>query len=612
MQYFSLYLQMCVYALCLGFSNTTQGQSDFSPIAPLRIPIEFSGNFAELRNNHFHGGVDYRTQQREGLEVLAIEDGSIYRIGISPTSYGKVLYLKHGNSISVYAHLSGFSSYIDSCVTAYQYKEKKNEIDYLLETPINVSQGDVIAFSGNTGSSGGPHLHFEIRDSADMYQVNPCFFGLCPSDSIAPTLIQFALYPLSSDARIQNKKKVQYFKIKAENTQIPKNEWHSFLPQNYSEDIEHLYLWALKDTHHIKLWGKIGFGIETIDRMENSPFKFGLYRLAFWVDTQCVYQYTLDSIPITKTNALNAHIDYPYFINANRRIEHSKKLNFNELDIYTILKDQGSFLFSKEDTAEYHRISVFCEDFRKNVSLLQIDVGVNNKHTQHIDAETSKKEQHSPSYAYTFHQDKHQILPQNEFLYETATFSLAIPKNSLFDTAYFEKKKKRKSSAYISAYYHIPLEDIPLKQGIDIGIAYPQNFPKNLLNKLLIIHIDKNKRVNPLFSTLKEEKIHGISQKFGTFVISIDTIAPKIESSNLDNPTNKAVSFTAKVSDNLSGIHKYEAFLNGEWLRLYYDKKTKTLTSDSLTHLPKGKYELNVYLEDAKENGNEYTYTIIL
>ncbi|MEG2177645.1 MAG: M23 family metallopeptidase [Bacteroidales bacterium] len=634
MRFIHWYLQILVCTL--GLLANLQAQSTSPYITPLDIPVELSGSFSELRNDHFHGGIDYRTQQREGLAVRSIADGFIYRIGISPSSYGKVLYLKHANCISIYGHLSAFPSYLDSLIRAYQYAHQSNEIDWILEKTVAVSQGDTLAFSGNSGNSGGPHLHFEIRDTSDTYQINPCLLGLCTEDNQSPSLLQFALYPLSPKAQIyglshskdllrsnfklrqaekrahklQHKKAAKYFKIDKQVAIYSPQEGDSLLADLSTSLSKPLSVWHLQKKPPIKLKGIFGFGIEALDKMDHSPFNFGLYRLGIWLDTQCIYSYQLDRIPLAKTNRINAHIDYPYFVNTGHRIEHSQQGALNDLELYTRLENQGRYDFSSHGGANNTRISILCEDFQNNVSLLQVHIQVKKQRAPkpiRAAQQTSVHPHQGDMYR------KNKIIPQEDFVFSNKNFSVFIPANSVFDTVCMPKLKKTKaSSSHLSPFYEISLNEIPLKQSIDIGIAYPPNFNKNLLDKLLIIHLNKNKKMTPLFSTLKGEKIHGISQKFGTFVLEIDTIAPKIESSNLEVLFDRDTFFTAHIQDALSGIYKYEAYLNGQWLRLYYDKKNNTLYSDSWAQLPKAKYELRIYLEDAKNNKSEYIYNINL
>jgi murein DD-endopeptidase MepM/ murein hydrolase activator NlpD len=156
--------------LLILFSASISAQVPNHLISPVDIPVTLSASFGELRPNHFHSGIDIKTQQQIGLPMYSIDDGYVWRISISKGGYGNCLYLKHKDVISVYAHLDRFSPEITEWIRDYQYKNKTFEIDaYLEPNEIPVKQGQQVAWGGNSGSSGGPHLHFEIRDTTGVY-----------------------------------------------------------------------------------------------------------------------------------------------------------------------------------------------------------------------------------------------------------------------------------------------------------------------------------------------------------------------------------------------------------------------------------------------------------
>lgn len=180
--------------------------------SPLEIPLVLAGTFGELRSNHFHSGIDIKTQQREGLPVLAVADGTVTRIVVSHWGYGKALYVAHPNGYtSVYGHLKKFGPEIEEYVKKVQYAKQSYEVEIFPDYgELKVSQGTTVAFSGNTGGSSGPHLHFEIRSSVNEKPTNPLLYGYDVRDATDPTLLGLYAYPLSKDALInQSEEKIQ-------------------------------------------------------------------------------------------------------------------------------------------------------------------------------------------------------------------------------------------------------------------------------------------------------------------------------------------------------------------------------------------------------------------
>jgi len=175
--------------------------ADFA--APLDIPLYLSGNFAELRSNHFHTGIDIKTQGVEGQRVLAAENGKVSRISVSPYGYGLALYIEHPNGYTtVYGHLKSFNADIERVVRKKQYEEESFRVDFAPDEELFVEKGRLIALSGNTGGSGGPHLHFEIRRTADSHPLNPLKFGFDIKDDIPPRIRGVRFHPLSDTTLI--------------------------------------------------------------------------------------------------------------------------------------------------------------------------------------------------------------------------------------------------------------------------------------------------------------------------------------------------------------------------------------------------------------------------
>ena len=235
---------------------------------PLGIPLQLSANFGEVRKDHFHMGLDIRTQQKENLPVYAAADGYISRVSIEQGGYGKAIYIQHpAGYTTVYGHLNSFYDTLEQFLKSKQYYDEQWEQDFSLSPQqFPVKKGQFIAFSGNTGASGGPHLHFEIRDSRTGYNLNPMLFDLGIPDNIAPYLQGLYWY----DRR--------YSTYQTSPQRIPVTKLAS----------------GYRTTDSLVRLGSplVSFGIRAEDKTNNSPFLFGVYEAGIWVDDslRCYFQ----------------------------------------------------------------------------------------------------------------------------------------------------------------------------------------------------------------------------------------------------------------------------------------------------------------------------------
>jgi len=249
---------------------------------PLDIPIFLSGSFGELRSNHFHAGIDIKTQGKEGLNVFAVADGYVSRIKVQQYGYGKAIYITHPNGFtSVYGHLSKFNDEIEEYVRGIQYKKENYQTGNLFfkEDKFPVKKGEIIAFSGDTGGSGGPHLHFEIRNTKTENVINPLLFGIEVKDTRMPTIQSLKVYALSADARINQQKK---------SFQIPLKDLGN---GKYNAD-------------RILASGTIGFGINVFDRFNGVPNKNGIFSLEMTLNGKRFYYHDVESFSFSESKFL--------------------------------------------------------------------------------------------------------------------------------------------------------------------------------------------------------------------------------------------------------------------------------------------------------------------
>lgn len=548
------------------FSNNKYPLVDFR--SPLDIaPPALAGSFGELRANHFHSGMDYRTNQREGYPVYAIADGYISRLRVQNSGFGLALYISHPNGYtSVYGHLQRFNAKIAAQVKSIQYQKKSYEIDEFPNAQfIPVRKGDIIAYTGNSGSSGGPHLHFEIRDSKTEATINPQLFGLEIPDNIPPVIHSMYVYRL-------NKK--------------PFNE---FVPKQYFQVVGSGGNYQLNKVTTINLSGEVGFGIITTDRHNGASGINGVYSIVLELDGLPVYTSSLEKFSFENSKAINSHIDYPTYVNTKRSIQKSFVDPGNPLKIYSNLVNNGRLTFTD---GKLHRLKYTITDGKGNKSTLAFNVKASDQAT--ISTPDLQKNTASFSYAVA-----------NEFKNEE--IKVNIPAGSLYDDLNFVYKKlpKPASNAY-SSIYQIHNNLTPLHLGFELWIKADSTLNK-YKEKVLIVNSNRSSQGGYFENGYVKAK----PRNFGSYFITIDTIPPTVTPVNIANGKYMTgiSKMSFKIKDNLSGIKSFNGYIDGRWILMEFDTKSASLwhTFDEGT-LP-GKHRLEIIVTDMKDNSKNYSIT---
>ena len=552
---------VCLIFTLLSLMATAQ---DF--VNPLAPPLLLSGSFAELRSNHFHTGIDIKTNNEIGKPVIAIADGYISRIKISPYGFGKVLYITHYNGyMSVYAHLSKFRDDIWQYVQGEQYKQKKCTIElFPAKTKFQIHQGDTIAFSGNTGSSGGPHLHFEIRIKNNQHPVNPVKMGFDIEDTIAPAIYKISL---TSFPNYETDQKI-----------------YKCLPQKDTNGKMKLYSIAPET---LKIDMPTGIAIKTYDYYNNSTNICGVNTVSMLLDGKKFFGYQLDEFSYSKKRYVNSLVDFPYYIRTKERFQRLYKQSNNQLPVYFPKDATGKINFT--DTL-IHEIKIIVTDSKNNTSMLLF----------YMQGPTLLKEKKE--------YEGVQFLCNQANRFENDTFSISFPQNALYDDLDFTYKTVLDDKFY-SPVITICSKEIPLQKKVILSIKANQVEPK-YKSKLTIVQ-KAGKHFYNVGGYYKNGKVTAKTYKFGTFAISIDTTPPKIEPLNVyDNA--KFVNDTSirfRITDNLSGIQNYHLFIDGKWVLLDYDYKSNTLTYLFDNHVEKNGelHSLQLTVIDGKGNTGYYS-----
>jgi len=539
--------------------------------SPINIPIILNGNFGEIRANHFHAGIDIKTNGTTGLPVSAIQDGIVSKISISSVGYGKVIYIDHPSGYtSVYGHLNKFSPEIEKWVREQQYKQKKYEVNLEPKSDqFSVKKGENIAFSGNTGNTAGPHLHFELRKTDTQHPVNPLLLGFDVKDDSKPVAQNLYVYPLSYESNVQNSNKKQKL-----NLALINGTYHIKVPGEV-----------------IKGWGKLGFGVDAIDYFDGDQSKCGIYKLEYWVDSLLMNTFIIDELNYDKMRQLNSHIDYEEFMKTRKMIHKTFIDPGNNLSIYRNPINRGVFNF---DVGKKHKVRI-----------VFYDAALNKSEVQFYLQSTSKIIFQDVEFTKLFRYDS-----SNEF--ENDEVELELPEEALFTDLKFKYKMIPGNPKIYSNIHRIHNNMVPLNKYADIKIK-PITLPENLRDKALIAIIDiPTNSISSLGGEYSFGWVKSTTRVFGDMCVVVDTIAPRITPLSISEKKTltEAGKIRFRITDNLSGINEYNGYIDDKWVLFEYDAKNNLITYHFDEYISKGKrHQIKLTVSDQKENKNEYSAT---
>ncbi len=523
--------------------------------SPLDIPLRASSYFGDLRTNHFHSGLDLRTMQVVGKNVYAVADGYVSRIRIQGMGFGYALYLKHPNGYtSLYGHLQEYSTEIAAYAKKKQYELESFEADlYLGEHEIPVKKGDVIGLSGNSGGSEGPHLHFELRNTANDEIINPQLFGLSFADKQAPTI-----------------KKIYFYRYLSPGTWTLLKELKVTCANGKCYVME----------NPIRLSGMIGIAIESGDYDDVSGGENGFYSAEIFFDGKKIFHQEMEKFAFAETRQINASIDYERKIREKKTVQRLFLLPNNKIQIYN--REFGSGILPIKDTL-VHTGELILKDIAGNKASLNLFFQGNGIPFK------AKKDTLTSAIFY----------PEKENTFKANNLEVKIPAGMLYDTLLFEYSVSPKpSSRFYSDIHHLQNAYVPLHSFYTISIK--ADVPAGMESKLVMGSMSGRVVSHAETATLENGMVSARFRNFGSFSVLSDTTAPYVNPQNPMKGKTMSVSreIRFKISDNLSGVKTYRGTIDGKWVLFEMEGKTNIITHRLENDFPKGEHELRLEVKD--------------
>jgi hypothetical protein len=573
---YRFFIAQCFFFITWPFlvsGQTKYPVEDF--ISPLDITLSVSGTFGELRNTHLHSGIDFRTMGVEGVPMRAVADGYVSRIMISPTGFGKAIYIHHPNGYtSVYGHCRNFTPEIDAYIRNEQYRMETFAVNLFPEAALfPVKQGDIIAYSGNTGSSQGPHLHFEIRKTNGQIPLNPLHFGFEVKDFIRPQIERLVIYPFGPDSRVEGKTT-------------------SFEPEIAGWGP----VYRLKSGDTISVSGDIYFGIETYDRLNDSNNKNGVYSVEIFQDSNLVYAQKKDGFPFSETRYVMSLMDYPRFVSERKRIQRTRIEPSNRLSVYTKADNNGIFRF---DENRVYTMQYVVKDAHANESVLTFYL---RGSVPPFVAATQPPVQ----------QTGQTILNWNTpNIFEKNGLVLEIPERALYDTVHFRFSVSPSVPGSYAPVYRLHHKYTALHDFCRLSVK-PHAVPGHLMDKVLIAALDDG-NFRAVGGAWDGDYLTARIRDFGDYTIIADTLAPEIQPINIydgkDISSQSAIRI--KTKDDLAGIETFRGTMNGEWILMEWDPKNDLLIYQIDDKTLPGNNDFRLTVSDTRGNEAIYEATLV-
>ena len=524
---------------------TAQEKSVNPFISPFDFPLLLSGNFGELRANHFHGGVDFKTQGVVGKPIRCIADGYISRVTVTPGGYGQAVYITHDNGYtSVHGHLHRFMAEVQQVVEAYQYEHETFAVDLKFEADrFPLKQGEVFALAGNEGYSFGPHLHMEIRKTDTEEYIDPLqFYTDLLKDTTAPRATHVMLYPQAGKGVVNgsSKKKV--------------------MPLNGQQGT-------------VTAWGKIAAGIKAYDYMDGTSNNYGVRSVTLFVDSVEVFRSTVDGFLPDENRMINAWTDYEEYATRNSWFMRSQILPGNTWRMLQA-DDEGGVVTINEERP--YRFCYVLEDL------------YGNRHTYRFVVQ-GKEQAIEP-----LHKGKHFLKWNQGNVIQQPGMELVIPKGMLYEDVDLNCRVIA-DALDISFDYQLHDKPVPLHGGCPLVIGV-RNYPVADMSKYYVARKYKGRK-SSAGGSFKDGYMHTTIRELGTYSVAVDTVAPSVVP--LNKPQWKTGNIQFKIRDAETGIKDYKVFIDGKFVLFKFASKNATLSCMHPNRIKRGmKHRMEVIVTD--------------
>lgn len=546
--------------LFAGITNNTAEAQQLRK--PMDIPVLLSGNFGELRSNHFHSGIDFKTQGVEGKPIHSVQDGYVSRISVSPWGYGNGLYITHPDgTTTVYGHLQKFSQKITAYLKEKQYEQESFNVNLSL-TPdeLPVKEGELVALSGNTGSSGGPHLHFEVRDTETEEPMDPIeYYKDLIKDTQAPKIQGVMVYSMPGKGVVNGSRR--------------KLELKPVTAKNGKQTL----------TGKIEAWGEIGLAVKGYDYMDNTSNIYGIKDITLTADSQVIFHSNLDRFAFDESRYLNSFTDFEEwkehrsfyiksFVDPGNRLRFIVSLNRGILTI--------------DEPRTYHLTYQLADAFG-NTTQLSIRIEGKEQPIPEIDTENTE----------LFH-----WWSDNRF--GAKGIRLTIPKGNLYDDLYFRYSVKEDSAA-LGATHILHNKPVAFHKSAKLSLRLQTDTLENK-QQYGIVRLQNGRR-SWTGGVYRNGWIDADIKEMGSYTLGQDLVPPTITPLNPATWVSKQT-IALRLSDNLSGVQTYRGEIDGQYVLFEMNSKSVITYHFDKERLARGKHTLKLVVTDACGNQSTYIY----